>query len=61
MDDVDQLLLSVAVLELVVDVLHVVEVEFSLSFGVEEGEVGPSSFFGEGVALGKTDQVRFWQ
>lgn len=51
-DDFHKLFFSVAVFKLFVDVLHIVEVEFSLAFGVKEGEVGSSSFFGEGVALG---------
>ena len=50
-DDVNELFFGVTVFELFVDVLHIVEIKFSFSFSVEEGEVGSSSFFGEGVSL----------
>ena len=50
-DDVLELLVGVAVLELVVDVPHVVEVEFALALGVQQGEVVSASLFREGGAL----------
>ena len=51
MNNVLELLLCVAVLELIIDVLHVVEVQFAFSLAIQEGEIGSSSFFTEGVAL----------
>lgn len=50
-DEILELLIGVAVFELLVDVSHVVEVELSLSLGVQEVEVASSAFFVEGVSL----------
>ena len=50
-DDVLELFLGVAILELVVDVLHVIEIKLTFSLGIQEGEVGSSSFLIERVAL----------
>ena len=50
-DDVLELLVGVAVFELLVDVPHVIEVEFALALGVQQGKVVPASLFREGGAL----------
>lgn len=51
MDDFDELLIGVAVLQLLIDVSQIVDVKLSLALGVEEGEVGLPAFFREGAAL----------
>lgn len=51
MDEVDELLIVVAVLQLVADVPQVLQVELVLCMGVQQGEVGSASFLGEGVSL----------
>lgn len=51
MNDVHQLLLVVAVLELVVEISEVFEVELALALIVDKVESSPSSFFAEGVSL----------
>ncbi len=50
-DELNQLLLSVAVLELVTDVLQVAEGQLTLALNVQKGEVGTSSLFVEGASL----------
>lgn len=46
-----EVIVCVAILELVVEVSHVVNIQFTLALGVQEGEVGSSSFLVVGVAL----------
>lgn len=50
-DKLNELFLTVAVFELVVDVKQVVQVQLSLSLDVQECEVGTSTIFVEGVSL----------
>jgi len=52
-DNLEELLVGVAVFELVRNVSEVFDVEFSLGLDVKEGEVGSSAFFGEGSSLHK--------
>lgn len=52
MDDLYQLLITVAVFQLLADVAQVVEVQLPLALNVQQGEVGPSSLFVEWTALG---------
>lgn len=51
-DDLYQLLISVAVLQLFADVAQVVEVQLALAFNIQQGEVSSSSLFRERTALG---------
>jgi len=53
MDDVQELSFRISVVQLVVDFLHVFEVDFSLSLVVNEIKCVFAAFFGEGVALNK--------
>lgn len=50
-NDVDQLLLVVAVLELVVKISEVFKIKLALALVVNKVESCPSSFFAEGVSL----------
>jgi len=50
-NDLDQLVIGVAVFQLFVDVSQVVEVQLSLALHVQKSEVGLASLLREGVAL----------
>lgn len=51
MDYLDKLVITVAVLELLADVSQVVQIEFSLSLHVQQGEVRSASFLVERISL----------
>ena len=53
MDQVNELLLSVAVLQLLADVPEIVDVELSLTLNVKNFEVGVSAFLAERASLNK--------
>lgn len=50
-DDLNKLVIAVAVLELLADVSQVIEIELSLSLHVEQGEVGSAAFLAERISL----------
>jgi hypothetical protein len=52
-DDLPELILIIAVFELVVDVLQVGDIQLSLALDVQQGEVRLSSFLSEWTALSK--------
>lgn len=52
MDDLPELILVIAVFELVVDVLQVGDIQLALALDVQQGEVRLSSLLSEWTALG---------
>lgn len=54
-DDFHQLVVGVAVLQLLADVPQVVEVQLSLGLHIQQSEVRSSAFLTEGVALHSQD------
>lgn len=56
----DQLLFSVSVFQLIVDVAEIVQVEFALGLDVQKGEVSSTAFFVEGVSLSHLRITTLW-
>ena len=52
-DDFHQLVISVSVFQLLVDVPQVIEVEFSFGVNIKKMEVSASSLFSEGATLSR--------
>lgn len=50
-DYLNKLVIIVAILKLFINVSEIVEIQFSFTLDVQEGEVGSSSFLVEGAAL----------
>lgn len=51
MDDLPELILVIAVFQLIVNVLQISDIQLSLALHVQEGEVCPSSFLSKWTAL----------
>ena len=54
MDDFNKLLCAVSILELLINILKVMDVEFSLSLNIQKGEISSASFLVEWTSLSKS-------
>ena len=57
-DDVLELFIRISILELLIDISHIIEVKFALALGVQKSEVVSSSFLRERRSLYLTYLLR---